>query len=231
MEDNKLNYKRLALYLKIGIIGAVIILAGDMLMGWGLKDPSKTGIELQLSQYLNLSETRMILAAVFGFSGVPLACIGHYAIYKMLKVHTDKYAKLYLFGILGFLAFGGAGVHVSSVEAAYFYQNMLEAGANFALDSTIKFASYFLLPLYVILIIAWLIMVYAHIKAIKSGLSPLPRWFWIFSMPVGTLLFSLFGIIGNYEIINAIVVGAFSLGNIYSLTAHLWMVNKLKENN
>ena len=61
---SSIEKKKIALYLKIGIIGALVILAGDMIMGWGIKDTS----------------------------------IG---------------------GIVGFLAFGGGGVHVSSVETAF----------------------------------------------------------------------------------------------------------------
>ena len=68
---NKRN--QIALFLKIGIIGAVVILAGDLLMGWGLKDMSKTGLAYQLSQYLTISDRRMFWAAVLGFTGVPLA--------------------------------------------------------------------------------------------------------------------------------------------------------------
>ena len=231
MEDvkNSINWHKTALFLKIGIIGAVVILAGDLLMGWGLKDMSKTGIEGQISQYLIISDTRMVLAAVFGFTGVPLAVVGHYGIYKLLKPYSKKYAGLYAVGILGFLAFGGAGVHVSSVEAAFFYKYMTASGLNSVLESTVKFASYFLLPLYVILLIGWFIMVYAHIRAVLGGFSPYPRWFWVFSMPVGALLFSLIGLLGNHEIVNAIMVGAFSLGNIWSLAGHLWMLRRAKE--
>lgn len=224
-----INWNKIKLFLKIGIIGAVVILTGDLIMGWGLKDITKTGIESQLSPYLKISDSRMFWAAVFGFMGVPIAVIGHYGIYKMLKPYSEKYARLYAVGILGFLAFGGAGVHVSSIEAAYFYKYMTAAGSSGTLESTLKFASYFLLPLYVILLAGWFIMVVAHIRAVSKGQSPLPRWGWIFSMPVGSLLFSLIGLAGNYEIVNAIMVGAFSLGNIWSLAGHLWMIQRIKK--
>jgi len=46
--------------------------------------------------------------------------VGHFGIYKLLKPCSQKYAKLYATGIVGFLAFGGAGVHISSVESAFF---------------------------------------------------------------------------------------------------------------
>ena len=223
-----IDWSRTALLLKIGIIGACIILAGDLLMGWGVRDTHIEGIASQLSPYLTISDTRMLLASVFGFAGVPFAVIGHYGIYKLLKPYSLKYARFYVVGNLGFLAFGGAGVHVSSVEAAFYYKYMTAAAPDTVLESTVRFASFFLLPLYIILIACWLIMIYAHIRAVFKGLSPFPRWCVIFSMLPGTLLFSLVGLFGNHAIVNALMVGAFSLGNIWTLAGHLWMLKKIK---
>lgn len=234
MEDkNKLkkdiDRDRIALLLKIGIIGAFIILAGDLLMGWGIKDIDHTGIEGHISQYLKVSDSRMFWSSIFGLIGVPFAVVGHFGIYKLLKPYSQKYAKLYAIGNLGFLTFGGAGVHVSSIESAFFYKYMTAADPNAAFASSVKFASYFLLPLYIVLLTCWLIMVYAHIKAISGGFSPYPRWFVVFSMPVGTLIVSFISILGNHEILNSLMVGAFSLGNIWTLSGHLMMLGKAKE--
>ena len=220
---------RIALLLKIGILGALVILAGDLLMGWGVKDDSLTGIRGQLSPYLTLSEGRMFWAAVFGFTGVPIAVIGHYGIYQLLKPYSPKYSRMYGLGILGFLAFGGSGVHVSSVAAAFLYQNMAAVAPDLALETTVKFALYFLLPLYGILLTGWGIMVYAHIRAVLTGHSPFPRWGWVFSMPIGTILASLIGIGGNHPAVNALMMGAFSLGNVYTLWGHLWMLKKIQK--
>ena len=153
-----------------------------------------------------------------------------FRIYKLLKPYSQKYAKLYAIGILGFLAFGGAGVHVSSVTSAFFYKYMTAVSPETALAASMKFASYFPLPLYIALLTCWIIMVYVHIRAIAGGLSPYPRWCWVFSMLVGTLFVSLISILGNYAIVNAIMVGVFSFGNIWMLGGHLLMLSKAKEN-
>ena len=228
MEERKKNIdrKKIALFLKIGILGACVILAGDLLMGWGVRDTGLTGMESQLSPYLTVSDGRMILASVCGFAGVPLAVVGHFGIYMLLKPYSRKYARLYAIGNLGFLAFGGAGVHVSSVEAAFFYRYMTAADPAAALGLTVKFVSYFLLPLYLMMFACWFLMTYAHIRAAAGGHSPFPRWGWGFSMAAGTLLFSLIGLFGNHALVNALMVGAFSLGNIWSLTGHLWMLRR-----
>ena len=107
-------------------------------MGWGVKNMSLSGLEQQVSQYLTVSDRRMFWSSLLGLLGVPIACVGHFGVYKLLKPYSRKYAKLYLIGILGFLAFGGAGVHVSScllytsytwVPGAY-SQQPLKAGAK-----------------------------------------------------------------------------------------------------
>jgi hypothetical protein len=224
-----IDWDKIALLMKIGIIGAFIILVGDFLMGWGVKDTSLSGIESQVSQYLTVSDSRMFCSSFLGLVGVPLAALGHFGIYKLIKPYSQKYSKMYMIGSLGFLAFGGAGVHLSSIEAAFFYKYMTAANPSIALAGSVKFSLYFLLPLYIALLSAWIIIVYAHIKAVAKGLSPYPRWCWVFSMPVGTLLFSLFGFFGNHAIVNAIMVGAFSLGNIWTLGGSLLMLGKAKE--
>ena len=228
--ERKIDWNKIALFLKIGILGAFVILAGDLLMGWGVKDTSISGIEGQLSPYLTISDHRMFLASFFGLTGVPMAVVGHYGIYKLLKPYSQKYARLYGIGNVGFLIFGGAGVHVSSVEAAFFYKYMTKSSPDTVLGSTVKFALYFLLPLSVILITCWLLMIYAHIRAVLGGCSPYPRWCAVFSMLAGTLLFSMIGLFGNHKIVNALMVGAFSLGNIWTLSGHLLMLRKAREN-
>ncbi len=225
-----MNWNRIALLLRIGIIGAFLILVGDVLMGWGIREMSLTGIERQASQYLTVSDSRMFWSSILGLIGVPLAVVGHFGIYKLLKPYSQKYAKLYAIGILGFLTFGGAGVHMSSVEAAFFYKYMTAADPHTAFASSVKFASYFLIPLYIALLTCWFILVYAHIRAILGGFSPYPRWCWVFSMQVGTLLISLISAFGNYALVNAVMVGAFSFGNIWALVGHLLMLCKAKEN-
>lgn len=226
----EINWERVSLFIKTGLMGAFMILAGDFLMGWGVRDVRLPGIEGQVSQYLAISDSRMFWSSLLGLLGVPIATVGHLGVYKLLKPYSQKYAKLYAIGILGFLAFGGSGVHVSSVESAFFYKYMTATGTDTALAASMKFASYFPFPLYIALFPCGIIMVYAHIKAVAKGFSPYPRWCWFFSMPVGTLLAGLFSLFGNYAIINAIMVGAFSLGNIWALGGHLLMLGKAKEN-
>ena len=53
---------------------------------------------------------------------------------------------------------GGAEVYVSSVESAFFYKYMTVAGTENVLESTEKFALYFLVPLYIALLTGWFML-------------------------------------------------------------------------
>jgi predicted permease len=133
-------------------------------------------------------------------------------------------------GTLGLFALGGAGVHMSSLASAFFYKYITAADPENSLAASITFACSFSLPLYIAFFVFWLIHTYAHIRAIAGAFSPYPRWCWVFSMPVGALLFSLVNVFGNYAIVNAIMVGALTLGNIWALGGSLLMLDKAKEN-
>lgn len=232
MKTNKsINKKNLIILTLVGLFGAVIILIGDFLMGWGVRNESIQGIEGYIYQYLTLSDSRMFWAAILGVIGVPITTIGHFAFYKIIKQYTQKHAKIHAIGSLGFLTFGGAGVHVSSIATAFFYKYMKLANPDNALNLSIKFACYFPLPLYIALFICAIILSYVQIKTIASGLSPFPRWGWIFSMPIGAILVTPVIFFGNHPIVNSLMVGALSIGNIWYLCGFLYLISKTKQIN
>ncbi|NLZ56379.1 MAG: hypothetical protein GX900_06935 [Clostridiaceae bacterium] len=228
--EGGIDWGGISLLLKIGLIGAFINLAGDLLVGWSVRDTSRGGIEGLVAQYLTISDGKLFWSAILGLVGAPISVLGHLGIYKLIKPYSRKYAKLYGAGMLGCLALGGPGVHMSSLAAAFFYKYMTAADPATALAASIKFVSYFSLPLYIVFFVFWFIEVYVHIRAVTGAFSPYPRWCWVFSMPVGSLLFSLVGLCGNHAIVNAIVLGAWTLGNIWMLGGSLFMLHKVKEN-
>ena len=50
--NNSLNWSRIQHLLKLGIFAALMVLIGDMLLGYGISDVSLSGLERQLSTYL-----------------------------------------------------------------------------------------------------------------------------------------------------------------------------------
>ena len=225
-----IDWSKVYFLLKLGIIGALINLVGDLLSGWSVRDTSLDGIEGLVSQYLTMPDRRIFWSAILGLFGAPISGLGHLGIYKLIKPYSRQYAKLFGVGMLGLFALGGSGVHMSSLASAFFYKYITAADPEIALTASIKFVCYFSLPLYIAFFVFWLIHTYAHIRAIAGAFSPYPRWCWVFSMPVGALLFSLVNVFGNYAIVNAIMIGSPTLGNIWALGGSLLLLGKAKEN-
>ncbi|MDI9470605.1 MAG: hypothetical protein QM296_10405 [Bacillota bacterium] len=224
-----IQWDKVSCLLKTGIAGALINLAGDMLAGWGVRDMSLPGIEGLVSHYLLLSDRRIFWSAMLGLVGVPVSAVGHIGVYKLLRPYSRKYARLCGVGIFAAFTFGGSGVHMSSLASAFFYKYMNAASPQTALTASIKFACYFSLPLYAALLLCMTISTYAQIRALATGLSPFPRWCWVFSLPVGALLVSPISLFGNHAVVNAIAVGVLSLGNIWMLGGQLLMLGRVKE--
>lgn len=225
-----IDWDKISLLMKIGLVGAFINLAGDMIIGWGIRNEHLTGLEGFVSHYLTVSDGRLFCSAILGLVGAPISTVAHFGVYKLIEPFSQKYSKLYRNGLFGCLVLGGPGVHMSSVATAFFYKYMTLTNPDVALAASIRFACYFSLPLYIPFLVFWIIETYAHLKAFSTGLSPYPRWCWIFSLPVGTLIFSFVRLLGNHVIVNAIMVGCLTLGNIWKIAGLLIMLKKAEEN-
>jgi hypothetical protein len=84
-----------------------------------------------------------------------------------------------------------------------------------AYDLTVKFGLYFLLPAMILFLIFFFVMSSAQISAFAKGLTPYPKWCWIFSMPVGMAATMLLKFAGNDSIINGLTAAWISIGNIW----------------
>lgn len=122
----ELDWPRIRKLFLIGLFAGVMVLTGDMLLGWGVADESLPGIEGQLSAYLTLSDGRIFWSAMLGFLGIPLEGLCYFGIYRLIAPYSEKYAHLYRSGIIGYLAFGGCGVHVPCLACVFFYKTMIE---------------------------------------------------------------------------------------------------------
>ena len=144
--NKELDWPRIAHLMKIGIAAALMVLVGDMLLGWGVHDAAKPGMEGFLSAYLNLSDGRIFWSALLGLIGIPLEALCYFAVYRLIAPYSSRLAHLYRSGILGVLAFGGCGVHVPCLACVFFYKYMMAASPETALDASVRFGLYFLLP-------------------------------------------------------------------------------------
>ena len=173
--ENPLDWPRIRHLLKLGIFAALMVLVGDMLLGWGVHDASKSGMEGFLSIYLHLTDSTIFWSAFLGLIGIPLEALCYFAVYRLIKPYSEKYAHLYRSGILGILAFGGCGVHVPCLSCVFFYKYMKNVSPDTALEASVRFGLYFLLPGMILFLIFWVVHHIAHISAFAKRLTPYPK--------------------------------------------------------
>lgn len=225
----ELDWPRIRKLFVIGLCAGILVLIGDMLLGWGVMDETLTGTEYYLSSYLTLSDSRIFASAMLGFIGIPLEGLCYFGIYRLIAPYSRKYAHMYRSGILGYLAFGGCGVHVPCLAAVFVYKYIHELAPERALDLCIRWGMYFLLPGMIALLIFFIVHSIAQISAFAKGLTPYPRWCWVFSMPVGMGFTFLLNFAGNKALFNAVTAGWISIGNIWMFAGLLAMMKKAQE--
>ncbi len=224
--DSTLDWNRIRKLYIIGIFAAFMVLAGDVLLGWGMHDASKPGMEGFLSAYLNLPDGRILWSSFLGLIGIPLEALCYFAVYRLIAPKSQHYAHLYRSGILGILAFAGCGVHVPCLACVFFYKYMSAANPATAVEASIRFGEFFLLPGTILFFIFWLILHFAHIAAFSKGLTPYPKWCWVFCPAVGMALTMLLKFFPETPLRNALTAAWISIGTIWMFGGLLVMMKK-----
>ena len=226
---NKLDWLRIRKLFIIGIFAACMVLVGDMLLGWGMHDGNKAGIEGFLSAYIGLSDARILWSAMLGFIGIPLEALCYFGVYRLIVPYSDKLAHQYRSGILGVLAFAGCGVHVPCLACVYVYKYFMQISPDTAESICVKFGLYFLLPGMIVFFVFWIIQHVAHIRAFAKGYTPYPKWCWMFCPAVGMAVTMLLKFIPETPLRNAITAGWISIGNLWMFLGLLIMMKKARK--
>ena len=224
--DSSLDWNRIRKLFIIGLIGGCMTFCGDWLLGYGVYDESLTGLEKKLSQYLVLSDGTLFWSAFLGLIGISLEGLCYFGIYRLIASGSMKHAHVFRSGVFGYMLFGACGVHVPCLSTVFFYNHMMLASPENAYDLTIKFGLYFLLPALILFLIFFLVMSAAQISAFAKGLTPYPKWCWIFSMPVGMAATMLLKFTGNHAVTNGLTAAWISIGNIWMFGGLLLTMKK-----
>lgn len=224
--DPALDWLRIRHLLKIGLVAAFLVLLGDMLLGFGLINEGLSGIAQILSKYEAVPTARIVTSALLGMIGIPLEGLSYFAVYRMMVERSQRHAHWYRAGIFGILIFGGCGVHVPCCALVYYYHKMTELHAADVMAETLAFAEAFLIPATGIFLIFFVLLVVTQISAFLKGMTPLPRWCWIFSTASGVIFTVLLKLAGNHAVTNALSTGWISLGNIWMFGGLLWAIGK-----
>lgn len=223
-----LDWARIRKLFIIGLFAGIMVLVGDMLLGWSEADDSISGMAGALSAYVTLSDTRIFWSSILGFIGIPLEGLCYFGIYRLIAPYSEKYAHMYRSGIIGYIAFGGCGVHVPCLSSVFFYKYMLASDPEHALELSIRYGNFFLLPGTIVFFIFYIVQSIAHILAFAKGYTPYPKWCWIFCLPLPMAVVYMLNFIGNYAIINAVTAAWISIANIWMFGGLLVMMKKVR---
>lgn len=230
MNDEKMiDWNRVTHLLKLGIIASIMVLAGDMLLGWGVGDPEVTELPATYSRYLSVSDGRIYAAALLGLIGIPIECLCWFAIYRLIKPYSENYAHIYRGGIIGCLAFGGCGVHVPCCIAVWLLKRFYRADPAGIVSSIGPWMIWFLVPATVIFIIFFLLTAIYQIKAFANSKTPYPKWCWIFSVLFGVIFATVMRLTGDHAVTNALATGWISIGNLWMMSGLLIMSRGVRD--
>lgn len=221
--SSRLDWKRVKKLLSIGLFAAVLHFIGDMLLGWGVEDETLTGIPRMLSAYTGTSDGGIFAAALLGLFGMTLEGLSCFGIYRLIAPYSLRYAHSYRAGIFGYLMFGACGFHVPVCATVFLTKHGL------AEELVLKYAACFVLPAFALFWIFFAVLEITQIRAFAQGLTPCPKWCWIFSLPVGMTAVMLLHVFGNRMWVNALACAWIAFGNLWMFGGLLAVMSRIRE--
>ena len=216
-EKNVLDWQRIIHMLKIGIIASVTVLIGDIILGWGISDPTAVEIPAVLSRYLSVSDGRIFASSLLGLIGIPIECLCWFAIYRMIFPYSEKDAHSFRTGIIGCLIFGGCGVHVPCCMAVYLFKRFYENDSTAVSQEMLYWSCLFILPSMILFLFFFFMAAIVQIKAFFQGHMPLPKRSCVFSILFGILWLVVMRLFGDHALTNALSTGWISVGNLWMM--------------
>ena len=96
-------------------------------------------------------------------------------------------------------------------------------------DKTMQFAKLFLLPVSGVFFVFFLIAAITQIAAFARGLTPYPKWCWVFSMLSGIVIIVIMRFAGNHPLAYAISTAWISIGALWTFGGLLAMSSKISK--
>ena len=223
--NTSLDWPRIRHLLRLGVFASLTVLAGDMLLGWGVSDPSVTELPAFLTRYLSVSDGRIFFSALLGLVGIPVECLCWFAVYRMIRPYSEKEAHAFRAGILGCLAFGGCGVHVPCCMAVWLTKRFYADDPASVTWEMGRFIGWFLLPATILFLVFFLLSIIVQMRAFLRRHTPLPRRCWVFSLLFGLVFAVLIRLCGDHALTNALSTGWISIGNLW-MTGGLLLTSK-----
>ena len=229
------NKQSLKKKLGIGLLGAVMGLVGDFLLGWLVYPSFEIPYAGMIAGCADLSYARMGLSICFGGIGIPLQYFGFKAIADMIREggHT-RLAGLVHSGGAATAAMGGA-VHILCVVAMMLVRAECDNGFDPAAagtllgtvpDSAMQFLLWALLPFTAIFYVLYMIGLIAMFVAFVRRFTVLPRIACIFNPLIGIVLINtVTKLLPNTPLVNSIAMGNMGFGSLLAFGGILAMVS------
>ena len=222
------DWDRIAHLFKIGIFASFFaLIGGDMLLGWGTTDMSLSGMDQYFSRYLEVSDARIFWAGFLGMIGITLETMCFFGVYRIIASVSESYAHAYRAGLIGMLAFGSF-CHVMCCATIYHHNALYRIDPGSAIEGTMSFAKYFLIPVAAIFLVFFLVMNIVQIMAFSKGKTPYPKWCFIFTMLVGLIDIAAMRLAGNRPWAYALSTGWLSVGSLVTFAGLLINMPKAK---
>ncbi|MCR5794049.1 MAG: hypothetical protein K6G61_01705 [Solobacterium sp.] len=185
--DRCLDRPRIKKLLIIGLFAAVLTGIGDFLLGYAENTAVDTVAESVMAGAPNLEDWQMIAGGLLGFFGIFLEGLACFGICRLMADAAPKYAHLYRAGIIGYIWLAPVGTHMNMgiLNLVYKYFLLLDTKTAGLVADRLFWG--FSQPVYALLIVFWLPMMYIQFRAFSRGLTPYPKTAKWFCVPAGAV--------------------------------------------
>ena len=217
-----MNREKVEKNLKIGLIGALLTLIGDLLIGAARFPDGANMIDGYFAIALDMPIWRPILGGLIGFVGICLEFCGLMTIHPPIREKMPRGGKFYKLSMYVYLAVGGGAVHLPCGAFMWIYKSVTTAaGQAIGRDIALKYLLYFMLPATAVFAVFFVGANVVQFIAFAKGRTPFPNWYCVFNLLIGKAVFNGVRQLGNSALINGIGTSNMSLGAIVMFTALL----------
>lgn len=205
-----------------GIIGAILTLPGDLLIGANPASKIITGSQM-VDMFIDAagnSELRMVIGGMLGAVGIPITALGYYQLYERLfKPQDGIIPSVYKIGVYATAVLGGAGVHLPCAVIPMLYKWIAPTDSALAASVAERYADWFMMPTMVIFgVLLFAALIYQTVVIIK-GRTAYRKRAAFYNMAIGVAVsYVLAWAIGKNAVGNGIGTGAISIGHLYMFT-------------
>ncbi len=185
--EHNLNRPRIKKLLTIGLFASVLTGIGDFLLGYSESTMGSSIATNVMAGAPKLADWQMIVGGLLGFFGIFLEGLACFAVYRLMADAAPRYSHIYRAGIFGYIWLAPVGCHLNMGILNLAYKYLLQADETIAARAADLLFFGFSLPVYLLLILFWLPMMFIQWNAFSKGLTPYPKNAKWFCVPVGAV--------------------------------------------